>query len=83
VRPPDVDLRQIAEETGGGYVEAAGRDLSRGFERVLDELHRQYLLGFRAATDGRVHPLRVQVLRAGCTVHSRRSYLATKVAGVH
>jgi VWFA-related protein len=76
VRPPDRDLRHIAEDTGGGYLDAAGRDVSHDFERVVNELHGQYLLGFLAPADGRVHALIVRVARAGCTVQSRRSYLA-------
>jgi VWFA-related protein len=76
VRPPDRDLRHIAEETGGGYIEAAGRHLSDDLERVVNELHEQYLLGFLAPADGRVHALSIRVTRPGCTAHSRRSYLA-------
>jgi Ca-activated chloride channel homolog len=78
VRPPDRDLRHIAEETGGGYVEARGNNLSDQLERVVAELHGQYLLGFLSPADGRVHGLSVRVVRAGCTVHSRRSYLAPR-----
>jgi Ca-activated chloride channel family protein len=83
VRPPDRDLRHIAEETGGGYLEPTGSNVSRDFERVVNELHGQYLLGFLSPADGRVHALSVRVTRAGCTVHSRRSYLAPKAGTGH
>jgi VWFA-related protein len=83
VRPPDRDLRHIAEETGGGYLEATGSNVSHDFERVVNELHGQYLLGFLSPADGRVHALSVRVARAGCTVQSRRSYLAPNARPGH
>jgi VWFA-related protein len=60
VRPPDPVLREIAEDTGGGYLPAdGGQDFSGLFKAMVDELHQQYILGFTPArADGRVleHP---------------------------
>jgi hypothetical protein len=37
----------VAEQTGGGYAEIRyGEDLGAAFERVADELHSQYLIGY-------------------------------------
>ncbi len=76
---PDRKLRPLAEQTGGGYFELKEKDdLNATFTRVVDELHRQYVLGFDAPTlDGTVHRLDVRVKMPGMTVRARRSYLAT------
>ena len=79
-QPPDPDLRKIAEQSGGGYFELDWRDdLDQTFERVADELHRQYLLGFvPAALDGRTHDIEVRVNNRDAKVRARRNYLAGK-----
>jgi Ca-activated chloride channel family protein len=78
VTPPHDGLRQLADESGGGYFEV--RDpatLPAVFSRVAEELHRQYWLGFAAtANDGRVHRIEVRVRRPGLTVRARQSYVA-------
>ena len=78
--PPDPDLRKIAEQSGGGYFELDWRDdLDQTFERVADELHRQYLLGFvPSALDGRTHEIEVRVNNRDAKVRARRNYLAGK-----
>jgi Ca-activated chloride channel homolog len=75
---PDAGLRQLAEETGGGYFELdKATELAPTFTRVAQELHSQYVLGFSPALlDGKVHRLTLRVKRPGLTVRSRRSYLA-------
>ena len=75
---PDPELRQLAEEGGGGYFELkAGDDLRATFSRVADELHHQYLLAFSAThLDGTVHRLEVRVRPPGLSVRARRSYVA-------
>jgi VWFA-related protein len=76
--PPDPDFRKIAEESGGGYFELDWKEnLDEAFERVADELHRQYLLGFSPATlDGRRHEIQVRVNQRDAKVRARRYYLA-------
>jgi Ca-activated chloride channel family protein len=75
---PDSGLKQLAEETGGGYFELdKGSDLAPTFTRVAQELHSQYVLGFTpAALDGKVHRLVTRAKRPGMTVRARRSYVA-------
>ena len=80
---PDPGLRELAAETGGGYFELHETDaLGPTFERVADELHRQYLLGFTAPeADGRLHQIAVNVKRAGVISRARHSYMAPRKAG--
>lgn len=77
---PDAGLKQVATETGGGYFELKNTDeLNSTFSRVADELHRQYVLGFRPAVlDGKVHKLAVSVKKPGMRARARTSYLADK-----
>jgi VWFA-related protein len=77
---PGRDLRQVAEETGGGYFELReSADLNTTFTRVVQELHSQYALGFSpAALDGQVHKLEVRVTRPGMRARARQSYLAAR-----
>ncbi len=79
---PPKDLKRaasVATDTGGGYFYVRpGDDLTAAFERVSDELHHQYLLGFSpAALDGKVHKLEVRLTRADLKARSRKSYLAS------
>ena len=76
--PPDPVLRELADETAGGYFELGRRnDLGATFARVAEELHRQYWLGFAPAKlDGKTHRLEVKVKRSGVKVRSRASYIA-------
>jgi VWFA-related protein len=76
---PDPRLRQLAVESGGGYFElGTGQDLRAVFARVSEELHRQYWLGFRAATlDDRLHRIKVKVKRPDVDVRARKSYVAS------
>ena len=71
-------LRDLTIETGGWFFELKPTDnLSGTFQRVADELHNQYLIGFSAQTlDGKVHHLEVKVKRAGLKVRARKSYVA-------
>jgi VWFA-related protein len=77
--PPDPDLRKLAEDSGGGFVDLdkQKRDLDEVFARIADELHAQYALGFSPAKiDGKPHDLEIRVKRAGATVRARKSYVA-------
>jgi Ca-activated chloride channel homolog len=75
---PDRRLRELADQTGGGYFELTRTaDLNTTFTRVADELHRQYVLGFSPDTlDGLVHKLDVRVKVPGMRVRARQSYVA-------
>ncbi len=78
---PDEGLPKIAAATGGGYFELKSKDnLVFTFERVADELHQQYVLGFTPAVlDGKLHSLTVRIVKPQLTVRARKSYLATRV----
>jgi Ca-activated chloride channel family protein len=77
---PDPGLAVVAEQTGGGYTEIRfGQDLGAAFERVADELHSQYLLGFAPPKrDGKVHDLEVRVAPRGMKPRARKNYVAPK-----
>ena len=76
---PDRKLRDLAEQTGGGYFELKeSDDLNSTFTRVADELHRQYVLGFDVPVlDGTLHLLDVNVKVPGMTARARKNYVAT------
>jgi Ca-activated chloride channel family protein len=82
-QPPDPALKDMAENSGGGYFEPEeDTDLERTFARVAQELHRQYWLGFvPPELDGKVHDVEVEVKRRGLTVRTRRSYVAGSTGG--
>ena len=75
---PDRSLRELAEETGGGYFELRETDeLGATFTRVSQELHSQYVLGFTPTVrDGKTHTLTVRLKGRGMKARARRSYVA-------
>ena len=75
---PDRSLRELAEETGGGYFELRETDeLGATFTRVSQELHSQYVLGFTPTVrDGKTHTLTVRLKGQGMKARARRSYVA-------
>ncbi|MBI3492637.1 MAG: VWA domain-containing protein [Acidobacteria bacterium] len=75
---PDEGLPKIAAATGGGYFElTTTADLVATFQKVADELHHQYALGFTPTSlDGKMHTLDVRIAGQGMTVRARKSYLA-------
>jgi VWFA-related protein len=77
---PSTGIMRLAEQTGGGYVELRpGTDMNATFTAVMEELHRQYVLGFVPAVfDGKEHQLDVRVKRSGVKVRARKSYVAPK-----
>ena len=81
-RGPDSGIRRLAETTGGGYFELRrDDDLNSTFTRVVDELHRQYVLGFSPAVlDNKLHQVDVRVRQPGMKARARKSYLASKSA---
>jgi Ca-activated chloride channel family protein len=78
--PPDPGLRTLTEESGGGYFELRStQGLGDAFKRVADELHRQYLLGFKTThTDGKLHRIEVRVKPGDYIVRARKSYVAPR-----
>ena len=73
-------MAKIAAATGGGYFELSSPgDVLGKFDRVIDELHHQYALGFVAQKlDGKLHELTVKVNRPGYAVRARKHYLAPR-----
>jgi Ca-activated chloride channel family protein len=76
----DASMKRLTEETGGGSFElTAGANLTSTFERVAEELRRQYLIGFTPNTlDGKMHKVEVRAIRKGMKVRARKSYLSEK-----
>jgi Ca-activated chloride channel family protein len=74
----DSSLIDVIDETGGGHFDLrSNADLDATFDRVADELHHQYLLGFTPeALDGKVHGLTVHLTRSGVKGRARASYVA-------
>jgi Ca-activated chloride channel family protein len=77
---PDERMMNLAEQTGGGFVQLReSDDIGSTFTRIAQELHQQYVLGFVPQTlDGKTHRLEVRVKRAGARVRARRSYVASE-----
>jgi VWFA-related protein len=80
MQKPDEGMAKIAAATGGGYFELTSTgDLLGKFDRVIDELHHQYALGFAPQKlDGKLHDLTVKVNKPGYTVRARKRYLAPR-----
>ena len=80
MQKPDEGMAKIAAATGGGYFELTSpRDLLGRFDRVIDELHHQYALGFVPQKfDGKLHDLTVKVNKSGYTVRARKRYVAPR-----
>ena len=79
---PPRDLKRaagVATVTGGGYFYMRPTDdLASAFQRISDELHHQYLLGFSPKTlDGKTHKLDVRMKRADLKARARKSYVAS------
>ena len=80
MQKPDEGMAKIAAATGGGYFELTSPgDVLGRFDRVIDELHHQYALGFAPQkADGKLHELTVKLNRQGYTVRARKHYLAPR-----
>ena len=81
--PPDPALKDLAKASGGGYFELKEEkdDLRATFARVIDELHRQYWLGFVPVTlDGKVHEIDVRVNQ--CVTSGENSSVVEMDAGI-
>jgi Ca-activated chloride channel family protein len=82
MQKPDEGMAKIAAATGGGYFELTSQsDLLGKFDRVINELHHQYALGFAPQKlDGKLHDLTVKVNKPGYAVRARKRYLAPRVS---
>ena len=80
LRPPDENLRKLADISGGGYFQITwGTDLDATFARIADELHHQYVLAFSPRTlDRKVHDIDVRIRRSGVVVRARKTYFAAE-----
>jgi Ca-activated chloride channel family protein len=79
---PDRGLKNLAEETGGGFFDLKKTDeLGPTFTRIAQELHSQYVLGFSPPVlDGKVHKVEIKVKRPAMTARGRKSYVAPLAA---
>jgi Ca-activated chloride channel family protein len=73
------DLSALARVTGGFAFELRSTDdLALTMQRIADELHRQYVLGFTPFTvDDKIHRIDLKLSRSGLSVRARRSYVAS------
>jgi Ca-activated chloride channel family protein len=75
-----VFLQQIAEMTGGQvYSPHSSRELGAIFQKILDELAAQYVVGFVSSNtrhDGKFRKLKVELKRPGLRVRHRPGYFA-------
>jgi Ca-activated chloride channel family protein len=79
---PKAVLRELAEMTGGEvFNPRASRDLPGIYQKILDELGGQYVLGYtpdNAKQDGKLRKLKVEVKRRGLRIRHRTAYTAPK-----
>jgi Ca-activated chloride channel homolog len=75
-----VFLQQMADMTGGQvFSPHSSRELAAVFQKILDELAAQYVLGFVSSNqrhDGRFRKLKVELKRPGLRVRHRPGYYA-------
>ncbi|HET9371165.1 MAG TPA: VWA domain-containing protein [Vicinamibacterales bacterium] len=74
------EIGALANATGGRSTTVqSADDIAAAMQRIADELHQQYVLGFSPKTlDDKLHRLEVQVKRRDLVVRARRMYLASK-----
>jgi VWFA-related protein len=73
----DSVLNHLAASSGGAaYFPGSYRDLPKIYDRILEDLGSQYVLGFSSTrpSDGRFHRLRVTLKRPGLKVQHREGY---------
>ncbi len=75
-------LQHIADISGGQvYVPRTSKDLPGIYDKILDELKAQYVIGFvpdNARRDGKYRKLKVEVKREGLKVRARQGYTAPR-----
>ena len=73
-------LRTLSDETGG-FALVNANNLAAGFDRIVRENSRYYVLGYESTNtrrDGRFRKVEVRVTRPGLRVESRRGYVAPR-----
>jgi len=79
-------LREFAEVTGGKfYVVKKVNDLAAAYERIAEELRKQYYLSYsttNADWDGRWIKLKVESSRPGVKIRARRGYFAVRASSL-
>src|ERR1700730_6480893 len=75
-------LKNLAEKSGGRYIESpGGQELRESFAAIAEELGHQYTLVYRPinrARDGRWRAIQVKPGRADITIRTRKGYRAPK-----
>jgi hypothetical protein len=78
--PFEPGAKTIVQNSGGTF-ESIGTadDLAAAFTDIVDDLHRQYLIGFSPeALDGTTHTIEVRCTQSGTSVRARESYVADR-----
>jgi hypothetical protein len=77
---PRPDLKRLADESGGGWLElSTAADVEQLARDVAAELHHQYLIGFAPIErDGRIHTIEVRTSDPRFDVRARTQYLAPR-----
>lgn len=80
--PARAFVQQLADLSGGAvFLPRTSKDLPRIYDRILEELSSQYVIGYvsdNATRDGRFRKLHVDVSRPGLKVRYRQGYLVPK-----
>lgn len=78
--PFSPEVSTIARQSGGGFdLIGPAENLSTAFTDIVEDLHRQYLIGFVPTSfDGTTHTIEVRCLTSGTSVRARESYIAEK-----
>jgi Ca-activated chloride channel homolog len=75
-------LQHIADLSGGQvYAPRTSKDLPAIYDKILDELKAQYVIGFvpqNAKRDGKYRKIRVETRREGLKVRARQGYTAPR-----
>jgi VWFA-related protein len=80
---PHNGLGELAHDTGGLLFDSTN-NLRQGFDRIENDLHNYYLVGYVPANDtydGRFRTIEVKVKRPGLTVAARKGYFAVRDSG--
>lgn len=73
-------VEQLAERTGGKVTDsgADSADLTKAFESIAEELHRQYFIGYYPKKDGEIgdeRRIKVRINRPNLAIRARDSYI--------
>jgi VWFA-related protein len=80
---PRTGLGALAQDTGGQIFDSTN-NLRTGFDRIENDLHNYYLVGYVPANDtydGHFRTIEVKVKRPGVTVAARKGYFAVRDSG--